>query len=84
MKQLKEILYKAGLLEVIGNTSTEVNGITFNSSEIVKGGLFVAVRGTRTDGHQFIIEAVKAGAAAIFPDTVPGSRLLQPLASCRS
>lgn len=74
MKQLKEILYKAGLLEVIGNTAAEVNGITFNSSDMVKGALFVAVRGTKTDGHQFIIEAVKAGAAAVvceeFPKTI--------------
>ena len=74
MKSLKEILYKAGLLEVIGSTSVEVNGIVFNSSEVVQGGLFVAVRGTRVDGHDFIIKAVEAGAVAVvceeFPKTI--------------
>ncbi len=34
MKQLKEILYKAGLTEVIGSTAVEVNGITFNSKDV--------------------------------------------------
>ena len=74
MKSLKEILYKAGLQEVIGSTSVEVNAIVFNSSEVVKGGLFVAVRGTKVDGHDFIIRAVEAGAVAVvceeFPKTI--------------
>lgn len=74
MKPLKEILYKAGLLEIIGSTSVEVNAVSFSSSEIIKGGLFVAVRGTKTDGHSFIIKAVSAGAAAVvceeFPKTI--------------
>src|SRR5688572_1406625 len=74
MKSLKEILYKAGLLEVIGSTAVEVNAIVFSSNEVVKGGLFVAVRGTRVDGHNFIQHAVESGAAAIlcekFPKTI--------------
>ncbi|MBL0343379.1 MAG: UDP-N-acetylmuramoyl-L-alanyl-D-glutamate--2,6-diaminopimelate ligase [Bacteroidetes bacterium] len=74
MKQLKEILYKAGLLEVIGTTSTEVENIVFNSNEVQKGCLFVAVRGTRVDGHSFILKAVEDGATAIvceeFPKTI--------------
>jgi UDP-N-acetylmuramoyl-L-alanyl-D-glutamate--2,6-diaminopimelate ligase len=74
MKQLKDILYKAGLLEVIGSTAAEVDNITFNSGDVNKSSLFVAVRGTKTDGHQFIMDAVKAGAAAVvceeFPKTI--------------
>ncbi len=74
MKSLKEILYKAGLQEVIGSTAVEVSAIVFNSSDVVLGRLFVAVRGTRTDGHDFIIKAVEAGAVAVvceeFPKTI--------------
>ncbi len=74
MKQLKEILYKAGLLEVIGSTSTEVLSVVFNSNEINKGSLFVAVKGTNVDGHAFILKAVEDGATAIvceeFPKTI--------------
>ncbi|MDQ3049752.1 MAG: UDP-N-acetylmuramoyl-L-alanyl-D-glutamate--2,6-diaminopimelate ligase [Bacteroidota bacterium] len=74
MKPLKEILYKAGLLEVIGSTSVEVDAIVFNSAEVVKGSLFVAVRGTKADGHDYILKAVTAGAAAVvceeFPKTI--------------
>jgi len=74
MKSLKEILYKAGLLEVIGSTEVMVDAVVFSSSEVVKKSLFVAVRGTRADGHDFILKAVSAGAAAVvceeFPKTI--------------
>lgn len=74
MKPLKEILYKAGLLEVIGSTSVEVDAVVFSSAEVAKGSLFVAVRGTKADGHDYIMKAVAAGAAAVvceeFPKTI--------------
>jgi len=71
MKPLKEILYKAGLLEVIGSTSVEVDAIVFSSNEVSKGSLFVAVKGTRADGHDFMLQAVSAGAAAIVCESFP-------------
>ncbi len=71
MKQLKDILYKAGLLEVIGTTATEVDAIYFNSSAVTNGSLFVAVRGTKSDGHEFILNAVDAGASAIVCEEFP-------------
>lgn len=71
MKQLKEILYKAGLLEVIGTTATEVDSIYFNSSAVTQGSLFVAVRGTKTDGHEYIQNAVELGAYAIVCEEFP-------------
>ena len=71
MKQLKEILYKAGLVEVIGSTSSEVDAVVFSSSEVQKGSLFVAVRGTRADGHDYIQQAVEAGASAVVCEEFP-------------
>lgn len=74
MKLLKDILYKSGLSEIIGSTSVEVNSVVFNSSEIEKGCLFVAVKGTKFNGHDFILQAVQAGATAVvceeFPKTI--------------
>lgn len=71
MKPLKDILYKAGLQEVAGSTSVEVTSVTFSSNDVRPGSLFIAVRGTRTDGHQFINQAIEAGAAAIVCEVMP-------------
>lgn len=71
MKQLQEILYKAGLLEVVGDTSVHIGDICFNTDDIKPGDLFVAVKGTRADGHAFISAAVKSGAIAVVCETLP-------------
>jgi UDP-N-acetylmuramoyl-L-alanyl-D-glutamate--2,6-diaminopimelate ligase len=71
MKPLSEILYKAGLQEVVGSTSVDVKAVSFSSREVVPGGLFVAIRGTQVDAHQFIPQAVEAGASAIVCEELP-------------
>ncbi|MFN5325414.1 MAG: UDP-N-acetylmuramoyl-L-alanyl-D-glutamate--2,6-diaminopimelate ligase [Bacteroidota bacterium] len=71
MRQLKEVLYKSGLLEVVGDTSIDINTVTFNSNEVSSGDLFVAVRGTRVDGHSFINQAVQSGAKAVVCESLP-------------
>lgn len=72
MKQLKDLLYKAGIEELKGNTNINIANVCFNSAAVKSGDLFVAVRGTKTDGHQFISSAITNGAVAIvceqFPD----------------
>jgi UDP-N-acetylmuramoyl-L-alanyl-D-glutamate--2,6-diaminopimelate ligase len=71
MMLLKDILYKAGLSELIGSTSVEINAVVSDSSKVEKGCVFIAVRGTRADGHDFILQAVQAGAAAIVCENFP-------------
>src|SRR5688500_2895692 len=71
MKQLREILYKANLVEVIGSTSVEISSVVFNSSQVEKGSVFVEVRGTLTNGHDYIQEAVEKGAAAVICEEFP-------------
>ncbi len=71
MRLLKDILYKAGIIEVIGNTNASVNGISINSNEIKANYLFVALRGTRVDGHQFIPQVIEKGATAIVCEQLP-------------
>ena len=49
-------------------TEQEVKDIVYDSRKVKPGSLFVAVRGFRLDGHQFIAQAVKKGATAILAE----------------
>ncbi|MCB0401605.1 MAG: UDP-N-acetylmuramoyl-L-alanyl-D-glutamate--2,6-diaminopimelate ligase [Flavobacteriales bacterium] len=73
MKLLKDILYKAGIEEVIGSTQMAIEKITFDSRKIEKFSLFVAVSGTQVDGHQFIEKAIGDGAIAVVCEQFPES-----------
>jgi UDP-N-acetylmuramoyl-L-alanyl-D-glutamate--2,6-diaminopimelate ligase len=70
-KLLKDILYKVSLRSISGDTSIEINSIHFDSRKVVPGSLFVAVRGTQTDGHQYITKAVELGATGIVCEEMP-------------
>lgn len=74
MAELKDILYKVSLTSSYGNMAVEVNGICFDSRKVQPGSLFVAVRGTQSDGHDYITKAILQGAVAIvcekLPDTI--------------
>jgi len=62
--QLALALERAGLLAARGGAAPErVAGITDDSRAVVRGGAFVAVRGTQRDGHAFLDAAAQAGAA---------------------
>ncbi len=71
MKLLKDILYKAGLNEVIGSTNLAIASVCFDSRKAEKDGLFVAVRGTQTDGHKFIDKVITSGVVAIVCEELP-------------
>lgn len=71
MSRLKDILYKVGLEAVNGDTRTSVNQIQFDSRKIGKGDLFVAIRGSQADGHDFIDVAVERGATAVICEAFP-------------
>lgn len=71
MKLLRDILYKANLQEVHGSTNTAVTSITFDSRTVTKDSLFVAIKGTKSDGHDFIAKAIELGAIAIVCENLP-------------
>ncbi len=71
MAQLKDILYKVTINSVVGSTSVPVNAIDFDSRNIVQDDVFVAIKGTITDGHQYIDLAVENGAVAIICEALP-------------
>lgn len=68
---LKDILYKAAIESVHGTTETAVNKIEFDSRKVEENDVFVAIRGTISDGHDFIEKAINLGAIAIVCDTLP-------------
>lgn len=71
MKNLKEIIYKAGLTEVRGSVEKEITAVCLDSREVIPGSLFIAVRGTLADGHKFIDSAIEKGASAIVCEELP-------------
>ena len=68
---LKDILYKVAIETVKGTTAIAINKIDFDSRKISKNDLFVAIRGTISDGHSFIETAINNGATVIVCDTFP-------------
>ena len=70
---LSEILYKVSLQAVSGKTDIEINKIVFDSRQVEKGSLFVAIGGTQVDGHQFISKAIDLGASSILCEHLPES-----------
>lgn len=69
--KLKDVLRKVKPLETIGSMETEITDVQIDSRKVKKGSLFIAERGTQTDGHVFIPAAVKNGAAAVVCETKP-------------
>lgn len=68
---IEKILDGIGTVSVTGNTGKAVSGIEFDSRQVASGSVFVAVKGYKTDGHDYIPQAVKAGAAAVICEKLP-------------
>ncbi|MBQ0736460.1 UDP-N-acetylmuramoyl-L-alanyl-D-glutamate--2,6-diaminopimelate ligase [Aquimarina celericrescens] len=71
MTQLKDILYKVSINAVVGNTTTSIDKIEFDSRKISQDDVFVAIRGNVSDGHDFIAKAIDLGAKAIICEEIP-------------
>ena len=71
MKRVSDLVGNAGIVSVTGDSSTVIGDISFDSRNVGPETLFVAVRGTRSDGHDFIASAVQAGARAVICEKLP-------------
>ncbi|MPL63136.1 UDP-N-acetylmuramoyl-L-alanyl-D-glutamate--2,6-diaminopimelate ligase [bioreactor metagenome] len=71
VKTLKEILYKCRIRRITGSLEVVVDEIIFDSRKAASGNVFVATRGTLTDGHNFIDDVVKAGVKAVICERMP-------------
>lgn len=69
--KLSELLKSVSILQIAGPAETEITGVNIDSRKIEKGHLFVAIKGTQTDGHKFIAKAIELGATAILCEDMP-------------
>jgi len=71
MKLLKDILFGVSLSAVSGSTNVLVNTVCFDSRKVGLDDVFVAIRGTLTDGHEYIEKAINSGAICIVCEELP-------------
>ena len=71
MKYLSDILEGLAFTELQGSADMEITAVVFDSRKVVPGCLFVAVKGTVVDGHDFIDQAIKDGAVAVICEELP-------------
>ncbi len=68
---LRDILYKTAIEAVKGPTDISVNKIEFDSRLVSANDVFVAIKGTQSDGHDYIEKAVSLGAVAVICEKLP-------------
>lgn len=73
MANLQEILYKVSIRSIIGPRDRTIDHLQTDSRLAGPGSLFIAMKGTHTDGHQYIPAVVAAGAIAIVCEVLPAS-----------
>ena len=71
MNVLKEILYKVNIESIKGKADVTINAIDFDSRKITQNDVFVAIRGTISDGHDYIEKAISLGAVAVVCEVFP-------------
>lgn len=69
--KLEELLKRIPVLEMIGNQNADISEIVFDSRKVVADSLYVAIKGTVSDGHSFIDSAIEKGAKVIICEVLP-------------
>ena len=69
--KLNELLKNITPIKIIGNDDVEITGVNIDSRRIKTGHLFVAMKGTQVDGHQFIGKAIELGAISVLCEDLP-------------
>lgn len=73
MKKLSNILSSTPVISFTASSDVEVRGLQYDSRKVEAGDCFFAVRGTQTDGHEYISKAVEAGAAVVVCEQLPAT-----------
>lgn len=69
--KLNELLKAIQPIQVIGNQEVEIKEVNIDSRQVREGDLFMAMRGTQTDGHAYIASAIDKGAVAVLCEDLP-------------
>lgn len=72
--KLSEVLKNIKPLQTAGDMEVDINGVNIDSRRIENGHLFIAMKGTVVDGHEFIDKAIGQGARAILCEDMPEKR----------
>ena len=73
---LSELLKHVKPIAVVGDSEVEITGVNIDSRRIENGHLFVAIKGTQTDGHRFIPKAIELGAKAVLCEDLPDANVI--------
>lgn len=71
MRRLENILANVSTKSIIGSVEIAIDAITFDSRIVKKATLFVAIKGTEVDGHNYIQKAIDLGASSIVCEILP-------------
>ena len=69
--KLNEVLKNIHPIKIVGDAEVEITGVNIDSRRIKAGHLFIAMKGTQVDGHQFIAKAIEIGAKSILCEDLP-------------
>src|SRR3569833_857611 len=71
MRYLSDIIEGLAFTELQGSADVEFSAVVFDSRKVVPGCMFVAVKGTLVDGHDYIQQAIEQGAIAVVCEELP-------------
>nr|WP_320036847.1 UDP-N-acetylmuramoyl-L-alanyl-D-glutamate--2,6-diaminopimelate ligase [uncultured Bacteroides sp.] len=69
--KLDQVIKNIQVTNLIGHSDIDLKGINSDSRNVESGHLFVAVKGTQTDGHSYISTAIEKGAIAVLCEELP-------------
>ncbi|ASU35905.1 UDP-N-acetylmuramoyl-L-alanyl-D-glutamate--LD-lysine ligase [Mucilaginibacter xinganensis] len=68
---MSDIIEGLAFTELQGSADIEITAIVFDSRKVIPGCMFVAVKGTVVDGHDYILQAINDGAVAVICQELP-------------
>ena len=71
MKQLSELLTATAVVQFVTAADPEIGALEYDSRKVKAGDCFFAVRGTQSDGHNYIASAIESGAVAVVCQELP-------------
>ena len=71
MKQLSELLTATAVVQFVTAADPQIGALEYDSRKVKAGDCFFAVRGTQSDGHNYIASAIESGAVAVVCQELP-------------
>lgn len=68
---LKQLIGNIQVKQIIGDTNMEIHGINQDSRQVERGDLFICIRGSKVDSHQFLSQVAALGAVAALVEHIP-------------